>query len=132
MAPDGAPPLYTMEMFERGFQVQRSVFNRVDDSLNVKDQFSRKTNPLERNGMHPLHKIVGSFRMTTYGTASDSVSGIFRISESSMSRTTLHFLRAAEDECSREYLRKSGEKYLRSILAINETRGFLGYLGGVD
>lgn len=59
----GAPPRYTGEMFGMIFRVLRFVFNRVHDRLKPRDEFSRKTDAPGGEGIHPLQRIAGSFRV---------------------------------------------------------------------
>jgi hypothetical protein len=79
----------------------------------------------------PLQRITGALRVWGYGDAYDAVDELIGIAEHTMALTLPRLFRAIVDEFGPEYLRELNEDNVRRILALNESRGFLGCLGSI-
>lgn len=121
-------PVYSEADFERRFRTPRAVFNRIHDALCARPFFQRKTDALNKPGIHPLQKIVAAMRMMAYGVAGDAVDEYVRMSAPSALRCLKEFTAAVVEVFESEYLRSPTAEDMQRNARINAARAVGGVL----
>lgn len=125
-------PKYGEASFERRFRMPRVVFNRLYTSLEGKSIFVRRRDALNKNGIHPLQRVVAAVRMLGYGVAADALDEYLQMSEDSVLLSVKGFCREVVRTFGQEYMREPNEADLMRIMGINAARGFPGCIGSID
>lgn len=95
---------YTKVKSERRFRVPRHTFNRVYEKVSTRDKFKRKKDALEKQGIHPLQRIVLALHVLGYNVVDSSMDEVVHVSELGMRATVVPFCEAVVEEFGPEYL----------------------------
>lgn len=129
----GHQSTYDERNFETRFRVSRRVFNTVYNKLYGLDPFIHKVDALGKKGIHPLVRLTSCFRLIAYGDSCDREDENMRLSRSSMNDALKSFCNLIIEQFGDNYLNRTpNEKERKSILKINEKRGFPGLLASWD
>lgn len=102
-----------------------------NEKLGLRDCCRRKRYSLVKQGVHPLQRIVGAFRLLGCGAAG-AMDGLVRVSTTTMLTSLLPLRAAIVDEFGSEYLRPPNEERVERIHVIKERRSFLGCVTSID
>ncbi|CAL5370078.1 unnamed protein product [Camellia sinensis] len=126
-------PVYPPELFRRRFRMKRSLFLRIQATVEAHDPyFLQKRNCAGKLGLSSLQKITVALRMLAYGVAADFMDEYVRIGESTAIESLKYFVKAVVDIFSNEYLRSPNSNDIAKLLAVGESRGFPRMLGSID
>lgn len=125
-------PKYSTRDFERRFRMPRVVFERIQNAINGKGIFVRRTDGLNRQGIHPIVRITAALRMLAYGIAADALDEYLQMSEDSVLLSTKAFCEEVIAAFGEEYLREPTTTDLTRIMRVNAARGFPGCVGSID
>ncbi|XP_020275108.1 uncharacterized protein LOC109849660 [Asparagus officinalis] len=126
-------PTYGANLFHRRFQIQRSLFLHIVDTVREHDNyFVQKVDGVGQLGLSTLQKVTTAFRMLAYGASTDSTKEYVRIDESTIIECLKRFCRAIVKVYEDEYLRSPNTDDVARLLQKGEERGFLGILGSLD
>jgi hypothetical protein len=126
-------PLYPPNMFRRRFRMSRSLFLRIKSTLEATEPyFVQRKNAAGRLGLSSLQKMTAAIRMLAYGTTADVCDEYVSIGESTTIKCVKKFVKAVISNFSEEYLRSPTNNDIARLLALGESRGFLGMLGSID
>ncbi|KAK3220706.1 hypothetical protein Dsin_014676 [Dipteronia sinensis] len=100
-------PRYNDQMFRRRFRNGRSLFLRIVEKVEARDNyFVQRRDSVGRLGLSALQKITAVFRMLAYGCLADATDEYIRIGEYSTTIESLkRFCRVVVEEFADEYLR---------------------------
>ena len=105
------------------------IMNAVEEH---DDYFVQKRNAASTLGLSCLQKVVAAFRMIAYGIAADATDDYVRIGESTALESLRMFVIVVVQVFGPEYMRLPNEQDTARLLAIGESRGFLGMFGSID
>jgi hypothetical protein len=113
--------------------MRRHLFVRIMNVVEEHDDyFVQKSNAASTIGLSCLQKVAAAFRMITYGVPADATDDYVRVGESTALQYLRKFVVAVVEVFEPEYLRLPNEQDTTKLLAIGESRGFLGMLGSID
>jgi hypothetical protein len=92
---------------------------------------SCKKNAANIKGFTPIHKCLVALRMLAYGGVADSLDDPYKMAESTILDTLIHFVTAVVELYEKEYLRPRAREH-EVILSQNEARGFPGMIRSID
>jgi hypothetical protein len=93
---------------------------------------SCKKNAANIKGFTPIHKCLVALRMLAYGGVADSLDDPYKMAESTVLDTLIHFVTAVVELYEKEYLRSPRAREHEVILSQNEARGFLRMIRSID
>ncbi|KAK2640823.1 hypothetical protein Ddye_022586 [Dipteronia dyeriana] len=126
-------PRYNDQMFRRRFRMGRSLFLRIVEKVEARDNyFMQRRDSVGRLGLSALQKITAVFRMLAYGCPADATDEYIKIGESTTIESLKRFCRAVVEEFVGEYLRSPNATDVARLLRIGKDRGFPGMLGSLD
>jgi hypothetical protein len=96
------------------------------------EYFHQKPNAIGVLGASPIQKVVGAFRMLTYGVSADFFDDYVTMGESTIIESLNHFVKAIIVFFGDKYLRAPNAQDTARLMAMNNARGFLGMLGSID
>ncbi|XP_021766673.1 uncharacterized protein LOC110731148 [Chenopodium quinoa] len=125
--------VYSDKQFRRRFRMNRSLFNRIMNTVVETDEFfKQRRDATGRLGLSPLQKCTAAIRMLAYGLAPDAVDEYVRMGQTTARRSLHHFCEGVIKNFQDEYLRTPTDDDLRRILYQNESRGFPRMIGSID
>ena len=127
------PPIYPLNLFQRRFRMNRTLFLRILFMVeNYDPYFVQTKNAVGIMGLSSLQKMTAAIRMLAYGVAADAIDDYVRIGESTAIESLKRFVRAVVAIFSNEYLRSPNNDDIARLLAMGTNRGFPGMLGSID
>ena len=115
------------------FRMRKSLFLRIVDDVTRRNKyFKQKRNAAKKLGFTPIHKCLIAMRMLAYGGAADALDDTYKMAETTVLETLMHFVNTVNDVYGEEYLRPPRAHELQVILQQNEARGFPGMIGSID
>jgi len=118
-------PRYNDQMFRRRFRMRRSLFLRIVEKVEARDNyFVQRRDNVGRLGLSALQKITATFRMLAYGLLADATDEYIKIGESTTIESLKRFCRAVVEEFKDEYLRSPNATDVARLLCIGKDRGF--------
>ncbi|XP_028088142.1 uncharacterized protein LOC114288750 [Camellia sinensis] len=113
--------------------MNRSLFLRIQSKVEAYEPyFVHKRNGVGVLDLSALQKITTALRMLAYGVAPYFMDEYLRIGESIAMKNLKKFVKAVVAIFSDEYLRLPNNDDIARLLAVGESRGFLGMLGSID
>ena len=126
-------PLFPPNLFRRCFRIARHAFNRIRERVVTYDgYFKCKYDTLGKAGFFSYQKCVVAVCMLAHEIHGDLVDEYVRMSESASLASLYKFCKVVVAVFDPEYLREQNTADTTRLLAINESRGFLGMLGSID
>jgi Plant transposon protein len=126
-------PLYSATDFRRRYRMQRTLFQRIHDTVLEKETFfQQKSDACGAIGFNSYQKMTAAIRMMAYGGSADSMDENLRMGESTIIQTLTIFTETIVKCFGDEYLRQPNQEDLERILKTNGSRGFVGMLGSLD
>ncbi|KAK2662951.1 hypothetical protein Ddye_001525 [Dipteronia dyeriana] len=126
-------PRYNDQMFHRRFRIGRSLFLRIVEKVEARDNyFMQQRDSVGRLDLSVLQKITAVFRMLAYGCPADATDEYIKIGESTTIESLKRFCRAVVKEFAGEYLRSPNATDVARLLHIGKDHGFPGMLGSLD
>lgn len=128
-----ADPTYPPEIFRRRFRMRRELFNRIVEGVEKQDSyFEQRQDARKVWGFTARQKCTAAIRQLAYGASPDSYDEYLQMAESTGMESLKRFCKAVIDYFGKEYLRNPNADDLKTILKVNEERGFRGMLGSID
>lgn len=126
-------PVYSKKQFRRRFRMQRSLFLRIVEDVELHDDyFVQKRNAALKLGLSPLQKITAAIRQLAYGVSADCVDEYLRMADSTAMESLKRFCLAVVEIYEEEYMRTPNKQDVERLMAIGEKRGFPGMIGSID
>ncbi|XP_055586729.1 uncharacterized protein LOC129739346 [Uranotaenia lowii] len=126
-------PLYSEEQFRRRFRMRRSLFIRIVNDVEAKNEyFTQKPNAAGKLGLTALQKCTAAIRQLAYGMPSDAIDEYVRIAESTARQSMMEFCQTILDLYADQYLRSPNSADMKRLLETGASRGFPGMLGSLD
>jgi len=120
------PPLYGEEVLNLRFRVSRDVFLEMHDEVCGRPFWCQQVNTTGRPQSHALQKLVGAFRVLSYGDPYDRADEYVRLSKYTISIAVDKLVNFIVDNYVPTYLRAPNESELSGILELNAARGMPG------
>jgi hypothetical protein len=113
--------------------MQRQVFDLIyHDVQTYDDYFILKKSAIGNIGLSGYQKCAAAMRMLAYGTITDSCDQDLWMSESTCLEVMVRFATAVVKVFGADYLREPTPTDTTMLMAIGESRGFIGMLGSMD
>ncbi|KAK2657985.1 hypothetical protein Ddye_011037 [Dipteronia dyeriana] len=126
-------PRYKDQMFRRCFRMGRSLFFRIVEKVEARDNyFVQRRDSVGRLGLSTLQKITVVFRMLAYGCSANATDEYIKIGESTTIESLKRFCHVVVEEFAGEYLRSPNATDVARLRRIGKDRGFPGMLGSLD
>ncbi|XP_024011387.1 uncharacterized protein LOC112086648 [Eutrema salsugineum] len=123
---------YPANLFRRRFRMNKPLFLHIVERLsNEIPYFQQRNDGSGRPGLSALQKCSVAIRLLAYGTAFDTVDEYLRLGATTARKCLEHFVEGIIVLFGDEYQRRPTPQDLR-LLAIRESRGFLGMIGSID
>jgi hypothetical protein len=105
--------------------MRRALFLRIVEDVTAKNRyFVLKKNAANIKGFTPIHKCLVALRMLAYGGVADSLDDPYKMVESTVLDTLIHFVTTVIELYEKEYLKPPRARELGVILSQNKARGF--------
>ena len=113
--------------------MSRSLFLRIKSILEATEPyFVQRRNAVGRLGLSSFQKMTVAIRMLAYGTTADLCDEYVSIGETTAIKCLKKFAKVVVSNFSEEYLRSPTNNDISRLLALGESRGFLGMLRSID
>ncbi|KAD7117580.1 hypothetical protein E3N88_04848 [Mikania micrantha] len=130
----GPEPLYNEKLFKRRFRMQRPLFERIVNDLEVADTyFQLRWDARGRRGFTPLQKCTSAIRQLAYGSTADLMDDYLQMSDSTSRECLYNFCKNIRRLYGPKYLRKPNYNDVMNLYEHHENyHGFPGMLGSID
>jgi hypothetical protein len=126
-------PIYPPKIFRRRFRMRLPLFRRILSAVEVHEPyFVQRRDNAEILGLSSLQKIIAALRMLAYGITGDLVDEYLKIGETTAIMSLKLFVKSVISIFSDKYLRSPTNHDIAILLAVGQSRGFLGMLGSID
>jgi hypothetical protein len=113
--------------------MRRDLFIHIHDAIISHDgYFVQRRNATRKLGHSSLQNMTTAIRMLAYGVITDFMDEYLQIGERTVMDSFIRFVKVIVSFFSAEYLRSSNPKDIARLLAIGESRRFLGMLVSID